>query len=183
MLQRARAAIAAVALLLATIPQTAPAQDVELRSFDGTVELEGNLIAYDGAYYQIETVYGPLTVSAEGVSCAGPGCPDLTSFRGRSLYRWRRDRGRGAVARPAVGLRRAAGPEACSARNEGDGLVYTLMRPERFSRRRASSSGPPRPTGVSRASERGGRYRAEPCASRTRPNASRRATRHPMIRR
>jgi len=80
MLQRARAAIAAVALLLATIPQTAPAQDVELRSFDGTVELEGNLIAYDGAYYQIETVYGPLTVSAEGVSCAGPGCPDLTSF-------------------------------------------------------------------------------------------------------
>jgi phosphate transport system substrate-binding protein len=53
---------------------------VELRSFDGTVELEGNLIAYDGAYYQIDTIYGPLTVSAEGVSCAGPGCPDLTSF-------------------------------------------------------------------------------------------------------
>jgi phosphate transport system substrate-binding protein len=62
------------------MPSTAQAQDVELRSLDGSVEIEGNLIAYDGAYYQLETVYGPLTVSAEGVSCAGPGCPDLTTF-------------------------------------------------------------------------------------------------------
>lgn len=71
---------AAVALFLACLATGAFAQDVELRSFDGTVTLEGNLIAYDGAYYQIDTVYGPLTVSAEGVSCAGPGCPDLLSF-------------------------------------------------------------------------------------------------------
>jgi len=56
------------------------AQDVELRSFDGAVELEGNLLSYDGAYYRLDTVYGPLTVAAEGVSCVGPGCPDLTSF-------------------------------------------------------------------------------------------------------
>ncbi|MCU4652197.1 phosphate ABC transporter substrate-binding/OmpA family protein [Roseibacterium sp. SDUM158016] len=75
-----RAVALAAALLPAALGQTASAQDVELRSFDGTVELEGNLIAYDGAYYQIDTVYGTLTVSAEGVSCAGPGCPDLTSF-------------------------------------------------------------------------------------------------------
>lgn len=56
------------------------AQDVELRSLDGSVELEGNLISYDGAFYRLDTVYGPLTVSAEGVSCAGPGCPDLATF-------------------------------------------------------------------------------------------------------
>ncbi|MBL4627985.1 MAG: substrate-binding domain-containing protein [Roseicyclus sp.] len=56
------------------------AQDVELRSFDGSVELEGNLISYDGAFYRLDTVYGALTVSAEGVSCAGPGCPDLATF-------------------------------------------------------------------------------------------------------
>lgn len=77
---RIAAAVCAAALLLATIGGATRAQDVELRSFDGTVELEGNLLAYDGAYYQLETEYGPLTVSAEGVSCAGPGCPDLTSF-------------------------------------------------------------------------------------------------------
>jgi phosphate transport system substrate-binding protein len=80
MLNRARAVSATAALFLAAGVHSTAAQDVELRSFDGTVELEGNLIAYDGAYYQIDTIYGPLTVSAEGVSCAGPGCPDLTSF-------------------------------------------------------------------------------------------------------
>jgi hypothetical protein len=73
------------------------AQDVELRSFDGTVELEGNLIAYDGAYYQIDTIYGPLTVSAEGVSCAGPGCPDLTSFVAEAYIAGRRHRRRGPL--------------------------------------------------------------------------------------
>jgi len=78
MFHRAWPVILTAALLFSA--NATPAQDVELRSFDGTVELEGNLIAYDGAYYQIDTVYGPLTVSAEGVSCAGPGCPDLTSF-------------------------------------------------------------------------------------------------------
>jgi phosphate transport system substrate-binding protein len=77
---RIAAVISAAALIPAMIGPAAQAQDVELRSFDGTVELEGNLLAYDGAYYQLETEYGPLTVSAEGVSCAGPGCPDLTSF-------------------------------------------------------------------------------------------------------
>lgn len=56
------------------------AQDVELRSLDGSVELEGNLISYDGAFYRLDTIYGALTVSAEGVSCAGPGCPDLATF-------------------------------------------------------------------------------------------------------
>lgn len=73
-----RAVCAAAITLLC--PLAAPAQDVALRSFDGSVELEGDLISYDGAYYRLDTVYGPLTVSAEGVTCAGPGCPDLDSF-------------------------------------------------------------------------------------------------------
>lgn len=68
------------AVLFSCLVGAAFAQDVELRSLDGTVELEGNLISYDGAFYLLDTVYGPLTVSAEGVSCAGPGCPDLATF-------------------------------------------------------------------------------------------------------
>jgi phosphate transport system substrate-binding protein len=68
------------ALCLVLFATAAPAQDVELRSLDGTVTLEGNLITYDGAYYRLDTIYGPITVAAEGVSCAGPGCPDLTTF-------------------------------------------------------------------------------------------------------
>lgn len=72
-------AVCAAAILLSVAP-SAQAQDVALRSFDGTVELEGDLISYDGAYYQLHTIYGPITVSAQGVTCAGPGCPDLSSF-------------------------------------------------------------------------------------------------------
>lgn len=68
------------AALFSCLIGPAAAQDVELRSLDGSVELEGNLISYDGAFYRLDTVYGALTVSAEGVSCAGPGCPDLTNF-------------------------------------------------------------------------------------------------------
>ncbi|AHM03372.1 OmpA domain protein [Roseibacterium elongatum DSM 19469] len=68
------------ALFTVSSPAVAPAQDVELRSFDGSVTLDGNLISYDGAYYRVETQFGPMTISAQGVSCAGPGCPDLTTF-------------------------------------------------------------------------------------------------------
>lgn len=130
MLHPARAAITVAALILAASAQTAPAQDVELRSFDGTVELEGNLIAYDGAYYQIETVYGPITVSAEGVSCAGPGCPDLTSFIAEAYI--------AGAATVAEGLL----PDLLSAFAEQQDLaleretepsgdvIYTLMRPD-----------------------------------------------------
>lgn len=56
------------------------AQDVALRSHDGGVSIEGTLRGYDGAYYQLDTIYGPLTVAVEGVSCAGPGCPNLMTF-------------------------------------------------------------------------------------------------------
>jgi phosphate transport system substrate-binding protein len=75
----ARTALWAV-LSFIMVPSPAPAQDVELRSLDGSVTLEGDLITYDGAYYRLDTIYGPLTIAAEGVSCAGPGCPDLTTF-------------------------------------------------------------------------------------------------------
>jgi phosphate transport system substrate-binding protein len=78
MFQRIWAALA-VALFMSP-SSMALAQDVELRSLDGTVELEGNLISYDGAFYRLDTIYGALTVAAEGVSCAGPGCPDLSTF-------------------------------------------------------------------------------------------------------
>lgn len=73
-------AVVVAALSCIALFSPAFAQDVQLRSLDGTVELEGNLIAFDGAYYRLDTIYGPITVAAEGVQCAGPGCPDLTSF-------------------------------------------------------------------------------------------------------
>ena len=56
------------------------AQDVTLSSTDGSIELSGSLLGFDGEFYRIESDYGALTVSADGVRCAGPGCPDLQAF-------------------------------------------------------------------------------------------------------
>lgn len=61
------------------LAQQGMAQDVTLTARDGGLALNGQLISYDGEFYRIETVYGGLTVDAEGVICDGPACPDLTA--------------------------------------------------------------------------------------------------------
>ena len=71
-----RGAAVFVALLLA---QQASAQDVTLTARDGGLSLSGELVSYDGEFYRIETIYGGLTVSGEGVICDGPACPNLTA--------------------------------------------------------------------------------------------------------
>ncbi len=77
-----RAAIFA-ALILFTSAPLGLAQDVTLTSRDGNVEISGNLLGFDGEFYRVETVYGELTVDGSGVSCDGPGCPNLESYVAR----------------------------------------------------------------------------------------------------
>lgn len=57
----------------------AAAQDVTLLSREGSVEVSGTLLGFDGEFYRIDSSYGPLTVDAQGVICEGPACPDLTA--------------------------------------------------------------------------------------------------------
>ena len=76
---RGRAAVFA-ALFLYLLPETLSAQDVTLTSRDGGVEISGNLLGFDGEFYRVETIYGELTVDGSGVTCEGPGCPDLVDF-------------------------------------------------------------------------------------------------------
>ncbi|WP_050928942.1 phosphate ABC transporter substrate-binding/OmpA family protein [Aestuariivita boseongensis] len=73
------AAIFAALLLLIT-PLAATAQDVTLTSRDGGVEITGTLLGFDGEFYRVDTVYGELTVDGSGVTCEGPGCPNLLDF-------------------------------------------------------------------------------------------------------
>jgi len=68
------------AFLLCLAVRAAVAQDVTLTSTDGTIELSGSLLGFDGEFYRVDSIYGPLTVSADGVRCTGPGCPDLQAF-------------------------------------------------------------------------------------------------------
>jgi phosphate transport system substrate-binding protein len=56
------------------------AADVTLRSRDGQLRIDGQLVQFDGEFYRVDTVWGRLTVDSTGVLCEGPGCPDLTAF-------------------------------------------------------------------------------------------------------
>ena len=64
------------ALLGATaLAGSAAADEVVLKSTDGTINLSGNLIGFDDQYYLLQTELGDLRVSADRVRCDGAGCP------------------------------------------------------------------------------------------------------------
>ncbi|WP_341368026.1 phosphate ABC transporter substrate-binding/OmpA family protein [Yoonia sp. BS5-3] len=56
---------------------SATAQEVTLRSSDGTVNMSGNFIDFVDNSYVIATALGELRVSASRVNCEGAACPDL----------------------------------------------------------------------------------------------------------
>ena len=62
----------AVSLALAT---PSLADIVNLKSSDGTVNLSGDLISFDGDIYIIRTDLGDLRIAANRVTCSGEGCP------------------------------------------------------------------------------------------------------------
>lgn len=73
-----RCFLAAICLGLACVG--AWANDVRLTSRDGSIQIDGTLLSFDGEFYRVETIYGPLTLDGEGVICDGPGCPNLDAF-------------------------------------------------------------------------------------------------------
>jgi phosphate transport system substrate-binding protein len=74
------------ALFITMFAGAGAAQDVLLRSHDGAVEIAGDLLGFDGEFYRVETIYGELTVDGSGVTCEGPGCPDLEAFVARAVF-------------------------------------------------------------------------------------------------
>ncbi|MFY0615996.1 phosphate ABC transporter substrate-binding/OmpA family protein [Shimia sp.] len=78
-MMKVRAAVcAALFLFCGALPGFA--QDVLLKSHDGEVEISGTLLGFDGEFYRVHTVFGELTVDGSGVSCEGPGCPNLINY-------------------------------------------------------------------------------------------------------
>jgi len=78
MLKRRAAGLAAFFVWVIMAPLAA--QDVTLTSPDGSVEVNGTLLGFDGDFYRVETIYGELTVDGSGVNCDGPACPDLQNY-------------------------------------------------------------------------------------------------------
>lgn len=123
-MEKLRAAVIAACLLFAAAP--AVADDVTLTSRDGSVEISGVLLGFDGEFYRVDTEYGVLTVDGSGVSCDGPGCPNLTAFTADLSISAAR-----AVAEPLLpalieSFARAEGYAATREEVPGEGFVYTL---------------------------------------------------------
>lgn len=120
------AAIYAAFLMCCFLPLSAAAQDIALVSRDGSFELEGTLISFDGEFYQLDTIYGPLTVDGLGVTCEGPGCPDLEAYVAEVTISGAE--AMGAVLVPALLESFAAqrGLRAARAIRDARGFTYTI---------------------------------------------------------
>jgi len=55
------------------------ANDVQLRSTDGTMNLTGELVSFEDGIYKIRTELGQLSVSGSQFSCEGAACPTLSA--------------------------------------------------------------------------------------------------------
>jgi len=62
-----RAAIFA-ALFICAFGTQGHAQDVTLTSRDGSVEVSGTLLGFDGEFYRVEPIFGELPADGAGVS-------------------------------------------------------------------------------------------------------------------
>ena len=59
------------------IPIAAQAQEITLRSADGSINLSGDLIEYQDNVYVISSPFGPLHISGDTVACSGAACPNV----------------------------------------------------------------------------------------------------------
>ncbi|MEM8869955.1 MAG: phosphate ABC transporter substrate-binding/OmpA family protein [Pseudomonadota bacterium] len=73
-----RSTAAAAALSIAAFaPQSAAAQEVTLRSNDGSVAMQGVILDFADGFYQFQTELGVLRLSAARMICEGNACPSL----------------------------------------------------------------------------------------------------------
>lgn len=120
-----RAAVTA-ALIFFLTSLSALAQDVTLTSRDGRTEITGTLLGFDGEFYRLETLYGELTIDGSGVSCDGPGCPNLQDFIAEIAVSGSATMG--AVLMPALleGFAQRNGYEAVRQDQDETHFTYTL---------------------------------------------------------
>ena len=59
---------------------SAQEQDITLSASEGNFSVSGRFLGFDGRFIRIETIGGEVTLSHDGLVCAGVTCPDLESF-------------------------------------------------------------------------------------------------------
>lgn len=71
-----RHGLAAICAAFSLLGGMSEAEDITLRFSDGSFEVSGPLLGFDGLSYRVASDYGPLTVSAQAVDCVA-GCPEV----------------------------------------------------------------------------------------------------------
>ncbi len=69
--------LSGLAALMALAFFPVKAQEVTLKSLDGTVSMTGDLLEFDGISYRILMLIGEISIDASQVVCEGPGCPNM----------------------------------------------------------------------------------------------------------
>ena len=58
---------------------------VVLTTGDGSLQVEGELLSFDGEFFRVETAFGPLTLDGGNMRCQGAGCPDPEALVARAV--------------------------------------------------------------------------------------------------
>lgn len=107
--------------------QTGPglAQDVTLKSRDGSISLVGTLLGFDGEFYRLQTRFGEMTVDGTGVRCRGIGCPSLTDYVADVTFAGSAAAG-GLMPALIEGFARRSGYKVERRAGDGAGFQYVL---------------------------------------------------------
>ncbi|MEJ6405067.1 phosphate ABC transporter substrate-binding/OmpA family protein [Yoonia sp. 2307UL14-13] len=117
-----------MALLGATALATSLAADpVILRSTDGTTNLNGDLIGFDGEYYLLNTELGDLRVAADRVTCDGAGCPTVETVSADTIAGGSDTVAEGLMPLLLAGFATDLGAEAQTQTGQGEGRIVTTF--------------------------------------------------------
>lgn len=75
-----------IAVLACLPPAVAASGPVTLTTIDGSLTLKGDLVAYDGEFFRVETAYGTLTMDGGNVKCDGEGCPPAEALVAKAAF-------------------------------------------------------------------------------------------------
>lgn len=65
-------------LVFASLATWAQADPVQLRSADGSLDMQAELIEFSDTHFVVKTALGTINVKRDGVECTGAACPGTT---------------------------------------------------------------------------------------------------------
>ena len=123
-----RGMVSAVALAATiAVPSATVAQEVTLKSADGTVNLVGDFVEFTDNNYVIRTGLGDLRISASRVSCEGDACPTFDAVEADVVIAGSDTVGLGVMPLLLSGYAAFLGAEATVTATDTDGEILAEL--------------------------------------------------------